>query len=123
MKAYWIDRETNMAKIVETNGKLDELYRMCHCDYIDIAVRYIDGIPLNFVVDDEGLLKDGAMFSVFDIHGEPQLAGSVVVFSCDQDDDDLAGLGDNEIEALMNHTIMTLMTDLTSRTILVVDEF
>jgi len=123
MKAYWIDRETNMAKIVETNGKLDQLYRMCHCDCIDIAVRYIDGIPLNFVVDDEGLLKEDAMFSVFDVHGEPQLAGSVVVFACDAEDDDLSGLGGMEIEALVNHTVMTLMTDFTSRTILVVDEF
>lgn len=121
MKALWIDRETNTAKIVETNGKLDDLYRMCHCDCIEIVVRNIDGIPFNIVCDDEGLLKGDVMFTAFYDDGTPEIAGSICVFSCDDEWGDLSGLKGNEIEALMNRTGMAMMNDLTMRTIILLD--
>ena len=121
MKAFWIDRETNTAKIVETDGKLEQLYDMCHCGCIDITVLSFDGNPLNIVVDDEGLLVDKPMCSVFDTNGTPLLAGSVVVFGMDDEFGDLAGLKPHEIEALMNRNVMAMMTDFSTRNILLAD--
>jgi len=121
MKALWIDRETNMAKVVETDGKLDSLYKMCHCDCIEIVVRKVGGIPFNIVCDDEGLLKGDVMYTAFYSDGTPEIAGSICVFSCDDEWGDLAGLKSNELEVLMNRTVMAMMSDLTSRTILLMD--
>lgn len=121
MKAFWVDRETNTARVVKTDGGLGELYRMCHCRCIDITVAEIDGTLLNVVVDDEGLLVDRPVATVFDRNGEPLLVGSVVFFGMDEETDDLASLSQRQIELLLNRTGMAIMSDLTNRCITIVD--
>lgn len=121
MKAFWIDRETNTAKVVETDGRLGDLYEMCHCRCIDIAVRSVAGRDFEFVVDDEGLLKDKPMGTAFDRSGTPQLVGSVVVFAPADECGNLTGLTGTDIEVLENNTGMALMSDMTSRTIIIID--
>ena len=121
MRAFWVDRETNTARMVETDGGLDDLYAMCHCRCIDITVVTIGGVPFNVVVDDEGLLVDKPMATVFDAVGTPMLVGSVVFFGLDDETDDLASLSQRQTELLLNGTGMAMMNDFTSRCITIVD--
>ena len=110
MKAFWIDRETNTAKFVDTDASLDALYDMCHCRCIDIATVKVCGIWMDFVVDDEGLLVDGPKASVFDQSGQPMLVGSVVVLSSDEDGD-FAGLDDEQAEAIALRTTSVIIVN------------
>lgn len=121
MKAFWVDRETNTAKVVRTDGGLDDLYRMCHCRCIDITVVSIGKLPFNVVVDDEGLLVDSPQATVFGQDGEPMLFGSVVFFGMDEETGDLSGLSKAQMDILLNRTGMALMSDLTSRTVTIAD--
>ena len=121
MKAFWVDRETNKAQIVETNGGLEDMYRMCHCRCIDITVVSIKHMPFNVVVDDEGLLVDKPMITVFDQFGEPMLAGSVVFFGVDKETYELTSLDKRHLDALLERTGMAVMSDFTSRCVTIVD--
>ena len=103
MKAYWIDRETNTAKVVETDGSLKSIYKMCHCRCIDIACRNVGGFYLDFFVDDEGLLVENPKATVFDHLGNPMLAGSVVVLASDEEGGTI-GLTDEQVRALEEAT-------------------
>ena len=121
MKAFWVDRNTNTACVAETDGGLKDLYEMCHCRCIDITVAEIEGTLFNVVVDDEGLLVDRPVATVFNRNGEPLLVGSVVFFGMDDETDDLASLSQRQIELLLNRTGMAVMNDFTNRCITIVD--
>lgn len=122
MKAFWVDRETNAARLVETDGKLQDLYRLCHCSCIDITVVSVCGIPLNVVVDDEGLLVDRPIVTVYDTDGNPMLAGSVVFFGMDEETDDLADLTDEQVSALRSRERTAITNDLDIRCVILADK-
>lgn len=103
MKAYWIDRETNTASVVDTDGELASLYKMCHCRCVDIACRRVGDFYLDFFVDDEGLLIDNPKATVFLPNGEPMLVGSVVVLASDYLGETI-GLTDEQVHALEDAT-------------------
>ena len=124
MKAYWIDSDGDEAKVVDTDASLKDLYRMCQCDCIDIAVRSVHGIPFDFVVDDSGLLV-GSPTTVFDTNGYPQLVGSVVILRSD-DEGEFVGLSDDDISLLRSVTSKSLIVHYATntverRTVLVID--
>lgn len=124
MKAYWIDSDSDEAKVVDTDASLKDLYRMCQCECIDVAVRNVRGIPFDFVVDDIGLLV-GSPTTVFDTNGHPQLVGSVVILRSD-DEGDFAGLSDDDISVLRSVTSKSLIVHYATntverRTVLVID--
>ena len=121
MRAFWIDRETNTAKVVITDGSLEELYELCHCSCIDITVISVGGHMFNAVVDDEGLLKGKPDVSVFDRNGIPMLVGSVVLFGISKEDGDLVGLKDRQIDAILENTGTALMTDGSMRCVMIAD--
>lgn len=57
IKAVKIDDEG--LRVVEIDNGLQSLYKELNCDTIDIQERKVGRYHLQFVVDDEGLLKDG----------------------------------------------------------------
>lgn len=83
MIGFAIDPRKN-AELVETNG-LDDYYKVIGCDCIDITILAIDGHLFNVVVDDEGLLKGGAVPSVYSLNGEPLLVNTAIVFGVEED--------------------------------------
>lgn len=108
MLGFWIDTESNEGKVVETSGNLKDLYKMCRCDCIDIAVIDVCGVAFDFIVDDEGLLKDNPKASVFDSNGKAMLVGDVVVLKSD-DEGDFVGLTESDIDILRSRTGIALL--------------
>ena len=108
MRGFLIDVEGNEGKVVETTGRLKDLYKLCRCDCIDVAVIDVDGVPFDFVVDDEGLLKDNPRASVFDSGGMAMLVGNVVILRSNCEGD-FVGLTEPEVEILKSRMGMALL--------------
>lgn len=104
MVGYKIDPFNMDVDLVEVNG-LDDYYREIGCDCIDIAVVSVNGTPFNVIVDDEGLLKGGAVPSVFERDGRPRLVNVAIVLGFD-DDCDVRSLSASEIRLLSDETYM-----------------
>ena len=102
MVGYKIDPFKRDAELVEVNG-LDDYYREIGCDCIDIAVVSVHGVPFNAIVDDEGLLKGGAVPSVFDNEGRPRLVNVTIVLGFN-DDCDVRSLTASEVSLLSEET-------------------
>lgn len=73
-----IDTEAGSIFKQTIENSLSEFYKTIGCSCIDIAVRSFGGHVVDCIVDDEGLLKSGAVVSVIDTEGEPQLVGNVI---------------------------------------------
>lgn len=102
MVGYKIDPFNMDAELVEVNG-LDDYYREIGCDCVDIAVVSVHGTPFNVIVDDEGLLKGGAIASVFDGNGIPRLVNVAIVLGFGEDCD-VRSLTTSEVRALSDET-------------------
>lgn len=59
MKVLLLDTDRLQPQVVETEGGLDEWYRLLRCDLIDIVSRQIGGRYFDIICDDEGLLRGG----------------------------------------------------------------
>lgn len=108
MVGYKVDPFKKDAELVEVNG-LDDYYREIGCDCIDIAVVSVHGMPFNVIVDDEGLLKGGAVPSVFDGVGRPRLVNVAIVLGFD-DDCDVRSLTASEVSLLSEETYVVSST-------------
>ena len=63
---------------------LEDMYREIGCDTIDITSRKVNGKKFDFIVDDEGLLKDNPRVSaVYAGTLEPALVGTLIICSHD----------------------------------------
>lgn len=104
MRAYYIDTKTDKCEVIDVEPKLDEYYRLIHCDCIDIVMREVQGRRYNIVLDDEGLLKPNriSVTSVdTDLFGnQERLAGSLLIFGVDEIEYDLRSLTDDEVEQI-----------------------
>ena len=101
MRAYFINSETDEHGPIDVEPKLDEYYRLIHCDCIDIAMREVQGHKYNIVLDDEGLLKPNRISAISveaDMFGnQERLAGSLLIFGVDEIEYDLRSLTDDEV--------------------------
>lgn len=102
MKAFLIDVEEGKANVVEIEPKLENYYSLLHCDYIDIAERQIEGTYLDFICDDEGLLKERNFVSCFDVKQKPMLVGSVLICRHDGEGNETS-LSDEDVELIQKH--------------------
>ena len=59
MKVLLLDTDSLQPQIVETEGGLEEWYRLIKCSLIDIVSREIGGRYYDVIVDDEGLYRGG----------------------------------------------------------------
>lgn len=110
MMAYYIDTETDEHGPVEVEPKLDEYYRLIHCDCITIAVREIDGHPYNIVLDDEGLLKPNRI-SAMGVKSGERLYGSMLIFGECENSCDMRSLTDDEIWQIRRRMVMGVFDD------------
>lgn len=104
MRAYHIDMQTDTCEVIDVEPKLDEYYRLIHCDCIDIVMREVHGHKYNIVLDDEGLLKPNRISATSvesDMFGnQERLAGSLLIFGVEEVEYDLRSLTDDEVEQI-----------------------
>lgn len=82
-----IDTKGNVTQLnFDLKNVLAQAYREIECDTIDITTIYIDGVAVDVIVDDEGLLKDNPVLTVY-ISKERQLFGNVLLVPSDRDDE------------------------------------
>lgn len=101
MIGFVIDPNSDTAKLAEVNG-LEDYYRTIGCDCIDISMVYLNNRLFNVVCDDEGLLKGGAVPSVFDGDGNPIIVNTVIVLGADEESCDTRSLTLDEALMLAN---------------------
>lgn len=97
-----IDTEKERPQLVDTEGGLDEWYRLIGCSLIDIQEHTIEGQPFDFIFDDEGLFKEGAKVSALDKDQQPVLVGNLVICKCDSQGNEI-GLSKADVELLKKH--------------------
>ena len=100
-----IDTKGNVTQLdFDLKNVLAQAYREIECDIIDITTIDIDGIAVDVIVDDEGLLKDNPVNTV--IIGEyRELFGNVLLVPSDIDDqgDYHRGFTAREIVVIQNN--------------------
>lgn len=114
LKGVLINVKDSKIEIVNIIPCLDEYYRLINCDTIDIATRFINGKLFDFIVDDEGLLKDEVYISAVDKSYEPMLAGNLLIVNGCDDDGELVSLTDNDIEHILDNIGSVLTEDMKS---------
>lgn len=87
------------AREVEANG-LEDYYRLMEVEIIDIVTRKINGKYYDIICDDEGLLKDKPIPTVFDTNREPMIVGNIIIAGLADEDGNMTDLTDEDIVAI-----------------------
>lgn len=94
-------------KIQAIENNLKEMYKLLHCQCIDITERSIGGQQYSIVLDDEGLLIDKPIMSAAASDGTPMLAGALFICKSVYDMNEmgtvLASLGDDDCDNIIQH--------------------
>lgn len=110
MKVMIMDHQKNFAaKVVEIdeNNTLHEMYRLLHCDIVEHASFYFDGMEYDLWFDEEFLLKPGPYMATF-LLGECKpgncqiVCGSWMISRSDEQGCTI-GLTKNDIKKLMRY--------------------
>ena len=91
--------------IVETEGGLDEWYRLLRCDLIDIVYREIGGKYYDIIADDEGLIKPRAKVTAIDKKGDFMLVGNLVICNYDGEGGE-ASLTEEDIQRIKEQLVI-----------------
>jgi hypothetical protein len=101
VKAYQI-KVDGTHQVIDMELDLKDYYKYTECDIIDIVYATIGGKEYDIIVDDEGLLKDGHVFTAFAVKSQSLLAGSIVVVGSDNKGG-FKGLTDEDIENIQSN--------------------
>lgn len=107
MRGYIIDPKSNQAGSVEVEPSLAEYYRLIGCECIDIILRRINGVNVNIILDDKGLLKPNVT-SGFAKNRNERLAGTLLLFGADRFGFEMTSLTDGEIDAIDKSVIYAI---------------
>lgn len=110
VKGFLVDVKNSVVKRIEFDDELETIYGLLDVDYIDVATRRIGDHIYDIICDDEGLLKGDAIPSAFDLCGNPQLVGNLLIVKA-SDDGNFASLSDEDFENLENHVGQITLTD------------
>ena len=93
----------NGAEVREIEDSLEVFYDIIGCDLIDITVREVKGIALDFIVDDEGLLKDDPVARAISLShpSTDVLVGNIIVSQANEEGEQIS-LTDKEVEAVIS---------------------
>ncbi|HHY08616.1 MAG TPA: hypothetical protein GX530_08900 [Corynebacteriales bacterium] len=100
-----IDTKGNVRQLnFELNNVLEQAYREIECDLIDIITIHIDDIAVDVIVDDEGLMKENPIYTVY-ASEEMQLFGNVLLVPNDinHEGEYHRGFTDREITVIQNN--------------------
>lgn len=100
---FIIDTEKNQAEPVFFRACLESYYSLLNVDLIDIREGMLEGHFFDFIVDDEGLLKEDPKASIFDKEGKPLLVGNVLICHNDPETGREYELTKEDISLLLRH--------------------
>lgn len=109
MQVMLIDTDEMQPGIVETEGGLDEWYRLLKCNLIDIVYRDIGGKYYDIIADDEGLLKGRAKVTALDKKGDIMLVGNLIICNYDGEGGE-ASLTEEDIERIKKQLVIVTET-------------
>lgn len=105
MKVICLDTDILQPQVLETEGGLQEWYRLIKCDLIDIVSRKIGGRYYDIICDDEGLYKERAKPTALDADQQPQLVGNLVICNTDGEGNETT-LTDEDISHILKHIVV-----------------
>lgn len=105
MKVMVIDTGKLEPQIVETEGGLQEWYRLIGCRLIDISSRKIGGRYYDIIYDDEFLYKERGKVTALDTEQQPVLVGNLVICNHDGKGGE-TGLTDMDIARIREHIVV-----------------
>lgn len=111
MKVLVIDTDNLEPQIVETEGGLEEWYRLIKCDLIDIVSRKIGGRYFDIIADDEALLKAGGKVTGLDTEKQPMLVGNLVICNYDSETGGETSLTDMDIAHIKEQLVILAQAD------------
>ena len=120
MKMLLIDTESNSSKVIETEGGLENYYKILNCSLIDITERKIDGQYFDIICDDEGLFKEGNQVSAVSEDGRPQLVGNILICNHDGEGGE-SGLSDEDLEKVSKRLAIATSPDGEKYHVIVID--
>ena len=122
MKMLLIDSRRGEDRVIETEGGLDNYYKLLDCEIIDITTRSIGGVFFDIICDDEGLLKDDRIVSAVDKKGRPALVGNLLISKADEEEGRQIGLTDEELFHVQLHIAEATSPDGEHLHVIVLDE-
>lgn len=83
-------------------SELEDYYRLMEIDTIDIVTREINGKYYDIICDDEGLLKEHPIPTVFDIDRKPMIFGNIIIAGLADETGNMTDLTDEDIVKIEN---------------------
>jgi len=83
-------------------SELEDYYRLMEVDIIDIVARKINGKYYDIICDDEGLLKEQPIPTVFDTEKQPMLFGNIIIAGLADEEGNMTDLTDEDIVRITN---------------------
>lgn len=99
-----IDTNELEPKIVKTNGRLKDWYRLIGCELIDIVSFELEGHIYDAIFDDEGLFAKDFKVTAIDKSGNPVLLGNIVICRCDENGCEIS-LSNKDINRICRHLV------------------
>lgn len=110
MKVLLIDTDSIKPEIIETEGGLKEWRSLLKCDSIDISYLQIQGRYFDFIIDDCGLMRQGAKVTAIDGNQKPQLVGSLIICNYDGNSGE-SSLTEDDINHIMKNLVILSSAD------------
>ena len=124
-----LDAKTGTAKVKDLEDSLRAYYHALDCDTIDIVSRTVKGLPVNIVLDDEGLLRPDPIVTCL-CDGEAQYVGSMFVTGPCNEEGELTSLSREDTRKVLSAIVSPLTSEIEdarpltlARNVLVVDDW
>ena len=96
----------NGAFLVHYTDDLQTLYKMLGCNVIDIITRDICKKPFDFIVDDEGLMKDENFLTALSLgNAKEELYGNILICGIADENGDLTDISGMDLGRIVPHIV------------------
>ena len=102
LTGFLVDVMDELTGPITIDNSLESLYRILHCDLIDITYLTLGKKEFCVIVDDEGLLKSSPKISAVSASGRPMLVGNLMIVSADGGED-FTSLAPDDIHLIEKH--------------------
>ena len=100
--------------VVQAN-ELEDYYRLMEIDTIDIVARKINGKYYDIICDDEALLKENPLPTIFDVDKIPMIFGNIIIAGLADETGNMTDLTDKDIVEIVDSLKVALFVDGTKR--------
>ena len=95
---------------VQANG-LEDYYRLMEIDCIDIVVREINGKRYDIICDDEALLKEQPIPTMFNTEKQPIIFGNIIIAGLADGYGEMTDLTDEDIDRIIDSIGVVRLVD------------